>query len=166
MRRIVKAAFLGLATISSTVSAHAQEPAANADTTPLPSSLKVMATAIPSSDLKRSLAFYTEGLGLISRGLVDMGEVTEAPLMLPGGGAYLILLKPAGTDTGANARGPLNRIILSVPDIRALAKRLSAAGYHLTAAIREMPKYGVAVAHVLDPDGNHIELVERTRREQ
>jgi predicted enzyme related to lactoylglutathione lyase len=121
----------------------------------------MLAAGVPSSDLDRSIAFYTKGLGLISRGRVEMGSVTEAPLMFPGGGTYIILLKPKQADTPITPRGPLNRIILNVPDVEALAARLTAAGYALTGKINRLEAYKVAVGHVVDPDGNHIELVQR-----
>ena len=89
-----------------------------------------------------------------------MPSGTEAPLMFPGGGAYIILFKPK-TDTSVAARGSLNRLILAVPDIKALEVKLNAAGYHLSAPIAEQAKYHVAVGQLEDPDGNHLELVQR-----
>ena len=123
--------------------------------------MSMMASAAPSSDLERSIAFYTKGLGMTLGGRVEMGPVTEVPLMFPGGGSYLILLKPKTEGTPAPARGPLSRIILAVPDLKALGARLVAAGYHLSAPIMEQAKYHVAVGQLEDPDGNHLELVQR-----
>ena len=166
MKRLVKTILVGLALMPSMTGAHAQSPEATREAPPAAGALTVMATTLPSSDLDTSIAFYTKGLGLVSRGLVEMSDVIEAPLMLPGGGTYLILLKQKEAGTTAEPRGPLSRVILAVPDIKALAARLSAAGYQLTGEIKQMPAYGVSVGHLLDPDGNHIELVQRTRAAQ
>jgi catechol 2,3-dioxygenase-like lactoylglutathione lyase family enzyme len=125
-------------------------------------SLSMMASAVPCSDLERSIAFYTKGLGMTLGGRIEMGSVTEVPLMFPGAGTYLILLKPKAEGAPVPARGPLSRIILSVPDLKALETQLTAAGYHLDAPIAEQPKYHVAVGQLKDPDGNQLELVQRT----
>jgi lactoylglutathione lyase len=140
------------------------QPAPPGDAAFLPSTtLTLMAATAPSANLERSVAFYTTGLGMVARGRVEMGTVTEAPLMFPGGGAYLILLHPKAANVPPIApRGMLNRIILNVLDIAALEARLLRAGYKLENPIRRMPQYGVAVAHLQDPDGNHVELVQRT----
>jgi predicted enzyme related to lactoylglutathione lyase len=128
---------------------------------PAVTAVSMMASSIPSSDLDRSIAFYTKGLGLTLAARIDMGAGTEAPLMLPGGGAYIILFKPKAQGDAPPTHGALNRIVLAVPDVKALEAKLIAAGYHLNAPIAEQPKYHVAVGLVDDPDGNHLELVQR-----
>jgi hypothetical protein len=55
----------------------------------------------------------------------------------------------------------LNRLILAVPDIKALGAKLIAAGYHLEAPIAQQAAYHVAVGQLQDPDGNRLELVQR-----
>jgi predicted enzyme related to lactoylglutathione lyase len=121
--------------------------------------LSMMASSLLCSDLDRSIAFYTNGLGLTMRGRIENPSGTEVPLMFPGGGAYIILFKPKAD--GAAPRGS-SRIILAVPDVKALEAKLVAAGYHLSSPIAEQPKYHVAVGQLEDPDGNHLELVQRT----
>jgi catechol 2,3-dioxygenase-like lactoylglutathione lyase family enzyme len=138
-------------------------PASGRNEAPPPvTALSMMASAVPCSDLERSIAFYTKGLGMTLGGRVEMASVTEAPLMFPGGGSDLILLKTKADGTPVPARGPLNRVILAVPDLKALEAQLTAAGYHLNAPIAEQRKYHVAVGQLEDPDGNHLELVQRT----
>jgi predicted enzyme related to lactoylglutathione lyase len=83
--------------------------------------------------------------------------------MFPGGGAYLILQHPKAEGTPLPTRGALNRVGLLVPDLKALESRLVAAGYQLAGKINEMPQYHVAVAQIQDPDGNHLELIQRTQ---
>jgi predicted enzyme related to lactoylglutathione lyase len=137
-------------------------PQANA-AAPMPvKALAMMAAAIPSSDLDRSIAFYTKGLGMVSAGKVEMGSVTEAPLMFPGSGAYLMLQHPKTDGAALPARTMLNRIVLAVPDLKALQAQLAAAGYQLDGEIHEIAQYHVAVGQLEDPDGNHLELVQRT----
>jgi catechol 2,3-dioxygenase-like lactoylglutathione lyase family enzyme len=140
------------------VAAHAAPPA-NEGPPPV-SALAMMASVIPSSDLERSIAFYTKGLGMTLAGRIENPSGTEAPLQFPGAGAYIILFKPK-TETNTPAHGALNRIVLAVPDIKALEAKLIAAGYKLNAPIAEQPKYHVAVGLLQDPDGNHLELVQR-----
>jgi predicted enzyme related to lactoylglutathione lyase len=137
--------------------------AVRADEAPPPvTALSMMASALPCSDLERSIAFYTKGLGMTLRARIDMPSGTEAPVMFAGGGPYIVLFKPKAEGAWASAHGSLNRIILAVPDIKALETKLIAAGYHLNAPITEMAKYHVAVGQLEDPDGNHLELVQRT----
>jgi catechol 2,3-dioxygenase-like lactoylglutathione lyase family enzyme len=153
---------VGAAVLVAFAGARAQStPGQNVAPAPV-ASLSMMASTLPCSDLERSIAFYTKGLGMILSGRVEMGPVTEVPLMFPGAGAYLILLKPKAEGAPMPARGPLSRIILSVPDLKALEAQLTAAGYHLDGPIVEQPKYHVAVGQLKDPDGNHLELVQRT----
>ena len=120
----------------------------------------MMAVAVPSSDLERSVDFYTRGLGMTRAGTVEMGNVTEVPLAMPGGGTYIMLLKPKDEPAQLPARGALSRIILQVPDLKALEAQLKAAGYALTRSV-DLPQHKVSVGLLEDPDGNHIELVQR-----
>ena len=89
-----------------------------------------------------------------------MPSGTEAPLAFPGGGSIIMLFKPKVE--GAPAPQPsLHRLVLAVPDLKALETKLIGAGYHLKAPIAEQAKYHVAVGQLDDPDGNHLELVQR-----
>jgi catechol 2,3-dioxygenase-like lactoylglutathione lyase family enzyme len=122
----------------------------------------MMASVLPCSDLDRSIAFYTNGLGMTLARRIDMPSGIEAPLMFQGGGPYIILFKPKAAGGAATAASSsLHRLVLAVPDIKALEARLIAAGYHLSAPIAQQAKYHVAVGQLEDPDGNHLELVQR-----
>lgn len=134
-------------------------PARNDAALPPVKAVTMMAAAIPSSDLDKSIAFYTKGLGMTLAGRIEMGTIVEAPLMFPGSGAYLMLQHPKAAGTTMPPRGALNRLILAVPDLKALAAQLGAAGYPVK--VNENAQYRVAVAMLQDPDGNHIELVQR-----
>ena len=150
-----------VATAAQAQTAASQNAASNA-APPAVKAVTMMASAVPSSDLDKSIAFYTKGLGMTSAGRLEMAQVTEAPLMFPGGGAYLMLVKPKAEGTPLQARGASSRVVLAVPDVKALEAQLTAAGYHLNGPIFEEAQYHVAVGMVQDPDGNFVELVQRT----
>lgn len=142
--------------------AHAAEPAAKNDVAPpVVKALTMMSTSLPSSDIDRSIAFYTKGLGMTVAGRMEMGPVIEVPLNFPGGGANLILQHPKAEGASLPIRGPLSRVILMVPDLKALEAQLNAAGYSFKGKINEIAQYKVAVAQLEDPDGNHLELIQR-----
>jgi len=138
----------------SVVTVRAAEP-------PAAKALTMMSTSIPSSDIDRSIAFYTKGLGMTVTRRMEMGSIVEVPLDFPGGGANLILQHPKAEGASLPIRGSLSRILLLVPDLKALEAHLNAAGYQLKGKINEMAQYKVAVAQLEDPDGNHIELIQR-----
>jgi predicted enzyme related to lactoylglutathione lyase len=149
-------------TLLSVANAHAQQTSPpNEATPPAARALTMMSASLPCSDIERSIAFYTKGLGMTVRGRIDMGSVIEVPMTLPGGGANLMLLHPKAEGTALPVRGELSRILLQVPDLKALEAQLNANGYKLTAPIKEMMQHRVAVAHIVDPDGNHLELIQR-----
>ncbi|MEU8241334.1 VOC family protein [Actinoplanes missouriensis] len=70
------------------------------------------------------------------------------------GGSALGLVQEAGTQVGAPVR-----IILSaeVADVDALLPAVAAAGGSVPGQANDMP-WGQRVAHVLDPDGNMVNL--------
>ena len=141
--------------------AQAQSTPAQNEALPHVTAMSMIAAAIPSSNLKRSIAFYTKGLGMTLGDRVEMPDMTEVPLMLPGHGTDMMLVKSKAAGPAA-APSALSRIVLAVPDIKALESRLTAAGYHLDGPISEQPKYQVITGVLRDPDGNHLELVQRT----
>ena len=91
---------------------------------------------------------------------VALGIDCEEPLILTGGGPYLILLLPKAA-APAYSPPPAQRVILDVPDLKALESQLKASGYQLDGPINENLQHHDAVAHINDPDGNHLELVQR-----
>ncbi len=122
--------------------------------------LTMLGAAVPVTNLERTLDFYTKGLGMQGTPRRDTKDVTEEPLTFPGGGPYLILLLPK-TPAAAYSPPPTQRVILNVPDLKALESQLKANGYQLDGPIYENPQYHYAVGHMNDPDGNHLELVQR-----
>ena len=138
-------------------SAQGQTERTPAPISPTPvKAMTLMTAVVPSSDLEKSIAFYTLGLGMTAARGANPREVV---LALPGGGSNLMLLKNAD---GPNAPRPgSSRVILQVSDMKALAARLHGAGYAIKGEIREMPQYHLSVAQLEDPDGNALELIQR-----
>jgi len=141
----------------------AQQQTKPAQAPPPVKSLTMMAATFPVTDLERSVDFYTRGLGMVPTRRMEMGNTIEAPLNFPGGGPYLILLKSNSASATPITRALTQRVIFAVPDLKLLEAQLKAAGYQLNGKINEIPQYHTAVGQLEDPDGNHIELVQRTR---
>lgn len=141
--------------LTSGAAAQAQSPP------PQPAPTRILSAAFLVSDIDRSLAFYTKGLGLTAPVRLNHPSAVETPLVFPGGGPTLLLEQhmapPAGEMVGEG------HVALEVSDLRALESRLRAAGYSLSVPITERPKEHVLIAKVKDPDGNQVELVQRPR---
>ena len=112
------------------------------------------------TDASRALDFYTRGLGLTAEPRNPAPGGVEYPLRFPGGGAALLLYAPNGPPSPSAGRPAGNRVILAVPDVKALAARLQAAGYALLGPVMEVKQHNVVVGMVADPDGNQLELVQ------
>jgi predicted enzyme related to lactoylglutathione lyase len=141
-----------------------QTPATAVDKVPADKALKMLGTAVPVTNLDRSLAFYTKGLGMQMTMRMERPDVVEVPLTFPGGGPYLILLwSKAATTTTPASTPSTRRVILDVPDLKSLESQLKANGYQFKGPINEIAQYHSAVALLDDPDGNHFELVQRSQ---
>lgn len=111
--------------------------------------------AICVDNIDRALAFYTDVLGL--------EQVDRPPL--PNDGAWLIV---GGHEdqmvhlmiTGDSAPATFQHFALSCPDLDEAAASLAARGYELSTP-DVIPGYG-RQAFVRDPEGNLVELNERT----
>jgi lactoylglutathione lyase len=125
--------------------------------------LRLLLTTFTSTDVDRSTAFYTKGLGLTAGRRIESAENTEVPLFFPVGGLGLMLTKPKAVDPQAAGSARIGHVVIDVADLPALAARLKAAGYPLVRPISDNPERHVQVALVRDPDGNELELIERSR---
>jgi catechol 2,3-dioxygenase-like lactoylglutathione lyase family enzyme len=130
---------------------------------PPPAALGLMSATFAATDLDRSVAFYTKGLGLTLAGRIENPRATEIPLLFPAGGPTLLLIKAKETARPAEGAPRIGRVIVNVPDLQMLRARLEAAGYSLAQPVAENPQHHVLVAVVKDPDGNELELVQRPR---
>lgn len=158
-RRLLLAGSL-LAALAAPLAPARAQPSATAAPPP-PRSLGLLSAAFTVTDLDRSLAFYTKGLGLTAPARIENPKATEAPLLFPGGGPSLLLIRSKAAAPADAAPPRIGRIILDVADLRGLAARLQAAGYALASPVVENPQHHVLVAVVKDPDGNELELVQR-----
>jgi glyoxylase I family protein len=110
-------------------------------------------------DVARSVAFYTQQLGLQldSQRLPAFAQVSVGglKLVLSGPGASGSRPMPSGTH---QEPGGWNRVILRVDDLAARIGELKQAGFHLRNEMEVGP--GGKQIQIEDPDGNPIELFE------
>jgi len=129
--------------------------------------ISMMGTGLRSTDLDRSIRFYTEGLGLTVAGthqtdmyeeaIFGFGESRNPPLIL------LLKFRSGKAPPPRTTEGAPEKIILAVADADALAARLKAAGY-APSDVRSSQTAGVKQFFVSDPDGNRFEITQRTAR--
>lgn len=140
---VIAAASLGAA-------AMAQTPALQDAEKPI----RVSGLGIKVSDLERSKKFYTEVLGLkVGARVPAQGEAVEYLLGLMGDirADTLIVIRKGEVKPGMTEFG---NIVIVVPNGRAMAERVAAAGY-APAKIVDGTNF------VKDPDGYTIELYQR-----
>lgn len=131
---------------------------------------------ICTSDLQRSLKFYTEALGFVlERSIDEIGAPFDQLTELPGvpcrvhyvkSGAVTIELigYPKGPVVGSNERRPMNQLgfthmTLIVSDIDAVAERVVKCGGRVHPQTRIDSQYG-PIVFCTDPDGVRIELFQ------
>jgi lactoylglutathione lyase len=125
--------------------------------------LSVLSTGMRSSNLDRSIRFYTQGLSMTVLTTRDAGPVTEVIFGFqdsherPG---LMVFQKKGATDSSASVDHGNSemKVVLAVSDVAALAARLRAAGY----AVGEIKESGpYKILWVEDPDGYKYEIVQR-----
>src|ERR1700730_5029773 len=158
MRRRLVAVLSALSFLTPAGSAFAAPPAASVSPT-----LSVLSTGMRSSNLDRSIRFYTQGLGMTVLTTRDAGPVKEVIFGFqdshdrPG---LMVFQKKDATDSSAqfDHGNSEMKVVLAVADVAALAARLRAAGY-AGGEIRESGPYKILWAQ--DPDGYKYEIVQR-----
>jgi lactoylglutathione lyase len=140
------------------------EPAADAAT---PASAGtgagIIGPALRSTDLDRSIKFYTTGLGMVVATKLNLGSTTEVIFSFGGGRLQPVILlykdeTPEKSPPIDHGNG-FGRVMLRVPDATALAARLSAAGYRV-GDIHANSVNHMKVFWVEDPDGYKYEITE------
>ncbi len=115
-------------------------------------------------DVKHSVAFYTEQLGLTldQQALPAFAQVSigNLKLLLSGPGASGSRPMPDGR---GQEPGGWNRVVLQVTDLPGLIDQLKSAGLHFRNQMEVGP--GGRQIQLEDPDGNPIELFEPARRD-
>jgi predicted enzyme related to lactoylglutathione lyase len=133
--------------------------AASAQQAGAPASAKMISVSFATVDLDRSVAFYTNVIGLTQTRVIENPTQKKIRMDFPGSGAGLLLIKDKhGAPAAATPR--IGRINMEVPDLRALEARLIAAGYKLQMGITESAEYRVLSAVAIDPDGNELEMIQ------
>jgi hypothetical protein len=134
---------------------------------------RIHVVTLAVDDLERALAFYREGLGLDSPGVVGTEFVGDD--VNPGGAAAMFelegglilslfgrsdLAKDAGIPLGPPAAGEfsLGHLVPSRESVDALLARAVAAGAEATGAPHDRP-WGIYSAYLRDPDGHLWEII-------
>jgi catechol 2,3-dioxygenase-like lactoylglutathione lyase family enzyme len=156
MKRFFRSLALLLTLCSLTVVAADIEVKPNSDAGP---SLK--GAALRSTDLDRSIKYYTNGLGMVVTGKLVNGAATEVFLGFAGRenqpGLVIFRDSTPGKSPPVDLGNAASRVILTMPDVAAIAARLTAAGYE---AGEVHGNGNVKVLMVKDPDGHAFELVQ------
>lgn len=137
------------------------EPAADA---PAASASMMLGPALRSTDLERSIKFYTEGLGMAVATKLVHGSTTEVMIGFAGNRQPPVILlykdEAPGKSPAIEQGNGFGRIVLRTPDATGLAARLSAAGYTVgefhTDTVNQMKVFWAT-----DPDGYRYEITER-----
>jgi len=134
---------------------------------------------IAVENLERALAFYGDGLGLRSRGVVGTqwtgDELTPAGAVvmfeLQGGLTLALyprteLAKDAGVEVGPRRSGEfsLGHVVSSREEVDAVLAQAQAAGATLTDQAHDRP-WGIYSGYFRDPDGHLWEVIWSPRNE-
>lgn len=119
----------------------------------------LMAVGIEVSDLARSSAFYTERLGFRLQQEIRLDYIDEDILVLPDTeGALVLMQHKDGTHTLNGP--PAVKVVVTVPDVRALVESLRGAGCPILREPDTYPGFGL-IAFGQDPDGYDIEMIQQ-----
>ena len=124
------------------------------------------------ADLEAMTAWYCASLDLAVELEFALDHVDLRGAMLRSADGWrLELLTRAGNAAGLQAASPVEaaltrgfgHLALDVPDVDAAYDALLAAGAADRMSPRPSPEPGVRMAYVADPEGNLVELLDRTR---
>lgn len=136
--------------------------AASAQTAPPPAPVEttLVAPGWRVADLDRSTKFYAVALGLTPCTTLQHGPLTEVILCTDGKAPrpLVILLRDTTAQPDKPAQGGLDKLVIRVSDLGAVAARLKAAGYPV-GDIRPAAGRAPAVLWVKDPDDHGLELL-------
>ena len=124
-------------------------------------------------DLDAMTRWYTGVLGLRVEFEFSLPELDFRGVMLRGDDHRIELLHRGGNREGPRAGSPVDaalvrgygHIAFDVSDVDGRHAELLAAGATDRMSPRPSPEPGVRMAYVADPEGNLIELLDRTRGE-
>jgi catechol 2,3-dioxygenase-like lactoylglutathione lyase family enzyme len=121
-------------------------------------------------DLAAMTAWYSAAFDLEPEFEFELEPVTFRGVMLRGAGYRVELLAREGSLTGLQAAGPVEaaltrgfgHIAFDVADVDTAHRRLLGLGATDRMSPRRSPEPGVRMAFVADPEGNLVELLDRT----
>jgi catechol 2,3-dioxygenase-like lactoylglutathione lyase family enzyme len=125
-------------------------------------------------DLEAMTRWYTENLHLVVEFEFALEHVAFRGAMLRSPRGHRVeLLHRDGSQIGLQAADPVEaaltqgfgHIALDVPDVDAAYAELLEAGAAQRMSPRPSPEPGIRMAYVADPEGNLIELLDRTASE-
>ena len=127
--------------------------------------MRILHTMIRVGDLDRSIAFYTEILGmqLLRRQDYPDGRFTLAFVVYGSEDQEAVLELTHNWDTPSYDLGNgYGHIALAVPDAAAACAEIKARGGKVVREAGPMKHGSTIIAFVEDPDGYKIELIQRT----
>ncbi len=126
--------------------------------------MRILHTMIRVGDLDRSIAFYTDVLGmkLLSRKDYPDGKFTLAFVGFDDGGAEIELTYNYGVERYEPGTG-FGHIAVAVDDARVACERVRARGGKVTREAGPMKHGTTVIAFVEDPDGYKIEFIQGSR---
>ncbi len=125
--------------------------------------MRMLHTMLRVGDLERSIAFYTEVMGMTLLRQKDYpgGEFTLAFLGYGPESTHTVLELTHNWGTSSYELGDgYGHIALGVEDIHATCDRIREAGAEITREPGPMKHGTTVIAFVKDPDGYKIELIE------
>lgn len=124
------------------------------------------------ADLPAMTDWYAATLGLVVDFRFEVAQFDFHGVMLrhPDAGYRVELLHRPGSRAGMQASDPVDaalvrgfgHLALDVPDVDAAYAGLRSAGASERMSPRPSPEPGVRMAYVADPEGNLVELLDRT----
>ncbi|MCU0529404.1 MAG: lactoylglutathione lyase [Cyanobium sp. Prado107] len=129
--------------------------------------MRLLHTMLRVGDLERSLAFYTDVLGmrLLRRKDYPSGRFTLAFVGYGDESDHTVLELTHNWDTTSYELGnAYGHIALGVDDIQAVCERIRAKGGRVVREPGPMKHGSTVIAFVEDPDGYKVELIELSSR--
>ncbi len=122
------------------------------------------------ADLDSMTGWYADAFGLATEFEFALDQFAFRGVMLRGDGYRLELLAREGSVPGLQAQNPVEaaltrgfgHVAFDVPDVDASYDRLLSLGATDRMSPRPSPEPGVRMAYVADPEGNLVELLDRT----
>ncbi|MFF5965228.1 VOC family protein [Streptomyces collinus] len=120
-------------------------------------------TKILVDDLEAEAAFYSTVLGLVEKHRVAGGEGTGAysqsiMCCADSDEPSLLLLKLLHREAPTPGEAVLG---FAVADVDEVVRATETAGGSVSSGPRSLPQHGLRIAHVKDPEGHLLELVQR-----